>query len=133
MWRVKAATAVTEIGQGIQLNPGNLEAYVLLGRALFVLPNLTAAQIDEFTPGAVPGPEGVPVRLYRAALYGRLSEREACAKEFRMLLADPGLSDDTRRTTLRQYAGAMERLDARRIEQLAEARDYAGAFAIISG
>jgi tetratricopeptide (TPR) repeat protein len=128
----EAVTAVTEIRQAIQLNPGNLEAYLLLGRALFVLPNLTAAQIDELTPGVVPGPEGQPVRLYRAMLYDRLHERDACAKEFRALLADSGLSDDLRRIALRQYAGAMERLDGRRIEQLAEAKDYAGAWAVIS-
>ncbi|MBS0631585.1 MAG: hypothetical protein JSS11_06700 [Verrucomicrobia bacterium] len=128
----EAVTSVTEIRQAIQLNPGNLEGYQLLGRAFFVLPKLTAEQVDELTPGAVPGPEGVPVRLYRTMLYSRLGQRDPCAQEFRAILADPAIPDETRRVIVRQYATEVNRIDAKRIQKCVEAEDYAGAFAIIS-
>lgn len=127
-----AATALTEIRRALELNPGSLEAYRLLGRALFVLRNPTAAQVEELAAGAVPGPDGLSVRLYRAMLYSRLGRRDRCVKEFRTLLSEPWMTDDVREKVLEQYAGEMERLDIQKVEKLAEARDYAGAFAVIS-
>jgi len=92
-----AAEAIAEIRDALAIEPRNLEAYRLLGRALFVSPKLAENDIEELTPGIVPGRDGAYVRFYRALLYSRLNLSEQAAADFKAIAADPAVPSQDRK------------------------------------
>ncbi|WP_175414719.1 tetratricopeptide repeat protein [Nibricoccus aquaticus] len=92
-----AAEAIAEIREVIALEPQNLHAYRLLGRALFLAPKLAEKDLDELTPGLVPGDAGSHVRYYRALLYARLNIFDRATDDLNTIVADPSVSANERR------------------------------------
>ena len=87
-----AAKAIGEIREVLSREPRNLDAYALLGRALFVSNKLNAKDLDELSPGIVPGDDGARVRFYRALLFLRLNQINRAAEDLRAIIADPSVS-----------------------------------------
>lgn len=90
-------TAIGEIKKALELNPGNLQAYRLLGRAFYILPKLMEDQLAELTPALVAGADGCGVRYYRALLYERLGKLDPCMNELRLIIDDPDASQWNKR------------------------------------
>lgn len=97
--------ALTEIHQAIRLNPGNGDAYRLMGRALFVHPKPTREQLAGLTPGLASGPGSDVVLLYRGLVEERLEMWSEAAADYRRLVEAKATGPSTRRN-------AAERLDA---------------------
>ncbi len=88
--------AIGEIKKALELNPSSMEAYRLLGRAFYILPQLTEERLAELTPALVSGADGCGVRFYRALLYERLGKLDLCASDLRIILEDRDISQWTR-------------------------------------
>jgi len=88
--------AIGEIEKALELNRSNMDAYRLLGRAFYILPQLTEERLAELTPALVTGAEGCNVRLYRALLYERLEKLKLCASDLQLILDDPDVSQRTK-------------------------------------
>lgn len=84
-----AMESVAEIRKALALSPGNPEAYTLLGRAFFLAPDITEADIAELTPGISRGTAGGKVRYYRALLYKRFEKYADYVAELREIVQDP--------------------------------------------
>jgi len=82
-------TAIDEIEHALVLNPGNMWAYRLLGRAFYILPKLTEERLAELTPGLVNGADGCSARFYRALLYERLEMLGPCMNDLLLIINDP--------------------------------------------
>jgi tetratricopeptide (TPR) repeat protein len=82
-------TAISEIKKALELNPSNMQAYRLLGRAFYILPKFTEEQLAELTPALVNGADGCSVRYYRALLYERLEKLDQCIGDLRLIVDDP--------------------------------------------
>ena len=84
-----AAKAIGEIREVLSREPRNPDAYALLGRALFVSNKLNAKDLNELSPGIVPGEAGARVRFYRALLFLRLNQINHAAEDLRAIISDP--------------------------------------------
>lgn len=99
--------ALAAVRQAIALDPGNEESYRILGRALFVAPKVTVADIEELSRGIPGTEEGARVRFYRGLLYDRLDmavERDA---DLRALADDERADTQTRRNARERLAKAI--------------------------
>jgi len=123
-----AAQAIDELHRALDLAPGESEAYRLLGRAYYVSPTLSPAQIEELNPGISRGARGEAVRYYRALLYLRIENTPAAIADFRAIASDPSVTEQIREGALdtmsRQLVGAASRKvqDALHEEHYDEAR-----------
>ena len=72
-----ADTAVRELRQALELDPGNGDAYRALGRAFFLAERITPENVEELTPGLAAAGVGPWVRCYRALLERRLGRIDA--------------------------------------------------------
>lgn len=90
-----AALALEEIRAALRLFRGNPDAYRLLGRAFFILPKVTDADIAELSAGVGSGEDGEAVRFYRALLYSRLGKKGEYRADLEQILADPDSDQDT--------------------------------------
>jgi tetratricopeptide (TPR) repeat protein len=97
--------AIKEIKQALELAPGNIEAYRLLGRAFYILPKLTEDRLTDLNPAMVSGADGCVVRFYRALLYQRLGKLPQCVNDLQTIINDPDALQRTKQ-------GAQERLAA---------------------
>lgn len=113
-----AAVAIDEIHHALQLNPGNPEAYRLLGRAYFVAPTVTADQAAELNPGVSLGEAGERVRFYRALVYERLERTDEAIADLRQIAADPDVSETDRRRAQSRLATEILQSAYKRIEPL---------------
>ncbi len=86
---IGAEEALSEIKKAIVLDPGSTEAYVLLGRALYLVPELQPAQVDGLSRAVARGAAGESIRYYRAALYDRLGRSDDALADYRQIVADP--------------------------------------------
>lgn len=84
--------AIAEIQKALELNPSSMDAYRMLGRALYILPKLTEDRLADLAPALVSGEEGCSVRYYRALLYQRLEKTEECMSDLRIIVNDPDAS-----------------------------------------
>jgi hypothetical protein len=91
-----AAEAIAEIQEVLTTDPTNLEAYRLLGRALFVAPKLEQQDLEKLSPGIGPGAAGARVRFYRALLHLRLNQPENADEDFRLIADDPTVPNNDR-------------------------------------
>ncbi len=123
--------AIVELRRALQLNPGSASTYRLLGRAFYVAPTLTDADIAELSAGVTRGDDGQLVRYYRALLHSRLHHREECARDFRAILADPDISNQFRQSAQHQFVQEIVSADAKQVERFARDHDYAAAFELI--
>ena len=124
---IAAVTAADELRRAIALNPGSAEAYRLLGRALYVSPQVTLDQIAELSRGVFLGESGPSIRLYRAGLYDRLNQTEDAVKDLRHILVDPDVSPQIQRLAELQLAGLSFQRDRKRVEVEVKANDHAAA------
>ncbi|MDD2762630.1 MAG: hypothetical protein PHE83_01495 [Opitutaceae bacterium] len=128
---IPAEKAKAEIRRAIELDPGNGEAYRLLGRAFLVARHVTTAEIDELAPGVAAAKQGAWVRYYRALLYWRLGQVDACQADFQRIIDDPQAQDDARNMA-RQQSERM-RIEAVRLEvkRLVEERKFSAALELV--
>jgi tetratricopeptide (TPR) repeat protein len=90
-------TAISEIKKALELNPSNMQAYRLLGRAYYILPSFTEERLADLTPALVDGADGCSVRYYRALLYERLEKLEQCIGDLHLIIDDPHASQWNKR------------------------------------
>jgi tetratricopeptide (TPR) repeat protein len=102
-------TAVSEIEKALALNPGNMRAYRVLGRAFYILPKFTEERLAELTPALVKGADGCSARFYRALLYERLEMLDPCMSDLRLIIDDP----DALQWTIRAAQERLARVKAR--------------------
>lgn len=126
-----AAIAINELRQAIRLNPGDADAYRLLGRAFFVSPDLTPTHIAELSQGVFLGEEGQLVRIYRAALYNRLDQLEEAQNDLRLVIADPDVSPRNRQIAQERLASYRFERDVKGVQAHVKAHDYAAAREIL--
>lgn len=69
-----AATALAEIRRALEIDPRNEEAYRLLGRALFVRPEIAPTDLALLDPGLQLGDTRGSIRYYRALVLKRLKQ-----------------------------------------------------------
>lgn len=127
-----AMTAINELRQAIRLNPGSAEAYQALGRAFYVAPRLAPENVAELSQGVFLGEQGAVVQIYRAALYYRLDQLDDALDELRQALKNPDLGPSNRDAAQRRIAAYLFNRDAKRIDALVRAKDYAGAREILT-
>jgi hypothetical protein len=127
-----ATTAVEELRQAVKLNPASAEAYRLLGRAFFVLPQISEADVAELSKGSFSGDAGQPVRLYRALLYSRLGRRDDYLAELRQIAHDPEISTRIRESVADQLTTELLNADIAKVETFATAKNYAAAREVIA-
>ena len=123
-----ADKALAEIRRAIALDPGNDDAYRLLGRALFVAARVTAANLDELAPGLTSPALGPTVRCYRGLLLQRLARTDEALADYQQVLAATGADGRVQRLAKVQAEGI--RFDQIRVEveQKTQAGDFAAAF-----
>lgn len=126
-----AEEALTEVRRAILLNPGDAEAYVLLGRALFAAPQLSPEDLSALDPALRAPTFGLSVRYYRALLLQRLGQHEASVSTLREVLDDPGLAAAARQEMSASYSRLRVSWVHDRIQTLLRARDYPAALALI--
>lgn len=91
-----AAEAIAQIETVLADDPTNLDAYRLLGRALFVAPKITEQDLEKLSPGIGPGAAGARVRYYRALLYLRLNQPEKAREDLRLIADDSSVPNNDR-------------------------------------
>jgi len=123
--------SVEELRQAIKLSPGDGEAFRLLGRAFFVQPKITDAEVAELSPGIVAGESGGAVRYYRALLYSRLGRMGESYADLRGIISDPLLPDELRGTAKRALSSEILKADARRIQTFLQEKNYSAARATV--
>jgi hypothetical protein len=84
-----ADKAIADLRRALQLNPGNMEAYRMLGRAFFLRPEVSAEHVEELSAGVGPGDESGHVRYYRSLLLGRLKRNADFQNDLEALLQSP--------------------------------------------
>ena len=123
--------ALGEVRQALKFNPGDGEAYVLLGRALYVSETLTAADLAELTPGFGSRDRGFLVKYFHALLLLRLDQYPEAVAELRQLLQDDTVPADKRQELLHNFAAQNFGLVKTRVEQQVHARDFDAARALL--
>lgn len=73
-----------------------MQAYRILGRAFYILPQFTEERLAELAPALVAGAEGCGVRYYRALLFERLEMLDGSMSDLRLILNDPDVSQWTK-------------------------------------
>lgn len=101
-----ADKALADIRRALAIDVHDLNAYSILGRALYLSPNLASAQLDELAPGIALGDPTGAIRFYRALLHARLNNAEAYAAELQDLASARGVLP----VVQRQAAERLQRL-----------------------
>jgi tetratricopeptide (TPR) repeat protein len=124
--------SLAEIRQAIRLNPGSIEAYRLLGRALFLHPKPTKEHAVELSRGVAPGAEGGAVQFYRALLYERLEMNTEYGADLAQLVAAKATSSSVRRLAKERLESEGFRRTQEEVEKLAKEKNYAEARAVVA-
>lgn len=119
--------ALAEIRQALKLNPGDGEAYYLLGRALYVSESVSADDLAGLAPGLDSPDYGFLVRLYHALIELRLDQYAVALGQLRDLLRDTTVAPEKRQAALHDFAAQNFGLVRVRVESLVRARDFAAA------
>jgi tetratricopeptide (TPR) repeat protein len=94
---------LSELRIALQLDPGNPQAYQLLGRAFYLAPELPVGAIEELSRGVGPGFEGLRLRLYRGTLFWKRQQDHAAAREdFAAVAHSPEVPTELRREARNQ-------------------------------
>jgi len=105
-------TAIGEIKKALELNPSNMQAYRLLGRAFYILPQFTEERLAELTPALTTGADGCGVRFYRALLYERLEKLDQSLGDLRLIIKDPDVSQWTKHSAQNRLASIEGKIKA---------------------
>jgi len=124
---VPAEIALTEVRRALALDPGSGEAYVLLGRALYVAPRISGTDVDELTPGLAAPELGPFVRYYRALLLRRLGRTEECLDDLRSIKDSPHVAEDLRSLARTTSEDVLYDAVFREVKPLVARHDFAGA------
>jgi tetratricopeptide (TPR) repeat protein len=124
--------ALRDIRVAIKLNPGSDEAYRLLGRAFFLRREVTSDAIDEISKGVRPAGLGAYAQLYRALIYSRLGNTEACLADLDSLRMSPEVPDKVRALAQNQMTKEVVQRDAPRVGELIKNKRYDEAREIIA-
>lgn len=120
-----------EVRQALKLNPGDGEAYMLLGRALYGSEAITAVDLAELTPGFESRDHGLLVRYYYALLELRLDQYADAVAQVRQLLQDETVPASKRRDLLRGFAAQNFGLVKARVERQVHEKDFDAAKALL--
>ena len=128
-----AEQAAAEIRRALGLSPGNPEAYQLLGRALYLSPNIAAADVEDLRRGIARSESGARVQYYRALLYQRLGRTAEYVADLRAV-ADNPLAPSLLRDAARKAAGIpdFDQLVAT-VEALTQKQQFEAALAAVDG
>lgn len=126
-----AATAVEELRAAIALDPGSTDAWRMLGRAFFVLPQVTDDHLAELARGLQPGAAGLDIRLYHALVAKRLGHFDLAMADLQQNVDEPNATLHQRDEAHRQRAWLRLERDQPRILAFANAGDFAAARQLI--
>lgn len=122
-----AALALAEVRRALALDPGSLEAARLLGRTLYVLPQITDENLAELGALIPPGADGLAVRFYHGMLAQRLGHFGAASADFHAIETEPNALPVMRRQAAAQRVWLLQARDRQMIAPLLDAHDFAGA------
>jgi 2-oxo-4-hydroxy-4-carboxy--5-ureidoimidazoline (OHCU) decarboxylase len=125
------ATAIQEIRRALVLDPGNTDAYVLLGRAFYVAPTVTEKDIAELKPGLNAGSDGPKVRFYRALLYHRLNQLDRSVAELGAVATDSRAEPSLQAAAISQARREIFDRDRKKVEQAVRAGNFEAAEALL--
>lgn len=123
--------ALAEIRQALKLNPGDGEAYMLLGRALFVSETVTEADLTEVVPGFHSPDYGFLAQFEHALLQLRLDHYDEAVAALRRLLQDETIAAEKRKIMLQNFAAQNFNLVKTRVELQVHSRDFELAQALL--
>jgi tetratricopeptide (TPR) repeat protein len=82
-------TALAEIHRALELNPGDMRAWQILGRAYFVAEKPSEEGVGELTRAITDDESGQSIRYYRGLLYGRLGKTTEAIADFNAVMDNP--------------------------------------------
>jgi tetratricopeptide (TPR) repeat protein len=94
--RQNAATALAEIHRAIELEPGDIRARKLLGRAYFAVGEASEAGLAELSQAVTNDEDGLEMRYYRGRLYHLLGRETEAKADFDEVLRDPATTPNLR-------------------------------------
>ncbi len=110
--------ALREIRHALELNPGSSEAYRLLGRTFWLLPELAGSYVDELSAGITAGEAGSRVRYYRALLYFRLGKTDESFADLQQIIDNAEVSVTDRNRAKERLAFEHYAIDRKKVNQL---------------
>lgn len=122
-----AALALGEIRRALALDPGNLEAARLLGRALYVLPKVADDDLAGLGALIPPGGDGAPARFYHSMLCYRLGHLDDAIVDLHTIETDPAVLPAMQRQAAAQRARMIAERDRQALAPLLQAHDFAAA------
>lgn len=120
----RAEEALREIRRAVELNPQSPEAYRVLGRVLFVAPDVSAQDVEQLERGVSRGPTGQAVRYYRALLHERLGNRTEYVRDLRDVYSDPFVLPSVRKNVAERLVKAEFEPLRQEVEPLVQARRF---------
>jgi tetratricopeptide (TPR) repeat protein len=128
---VPAEQALAEIRRAVTINPGDGEAYELLGRALYAVTNPTEAELRELEPGLASPQHGTSVGYYRAMVQQRLGQHEEAAASIREVIGRKQVPVLTREGLLKNFLNLRAYWVSQQVEKLLKTSDYLQARALV--
>lgn len=128
---VPAEQALAEIRRAVTINPGDGEAYQLLGRALYAVANPTEAELRELDPGLASPQHGTSVGYYRAMVQQRLGQHEEAAASIREVIGRKQVPVLTREGLLKNFLNLRAHWVSQQVDKLLKASDYPRARALV--
>lgn len=127
-----ATIAVEELRRAISLNRGNAEAYQLLGRAFYVMPELANDHVEELSRGVFMGEQSQLIRLYRSGLYSRLHQTEKAVADLRHVIAASDISPQNRSYAQERLAALMFERDLKIVESHLKEKNHGAAREVLT-
>ncbi len=97
-----ADESLGEIRRLLEIHPGNPEAYVALGRALYLRPTISDEHIKELGVGVGPADDTGQARFYRVLLFERLQRYAEALDDLKVLLEAPRTAPSVRQQAQRR-------------------------------
>lgn len=120
-------TAIAELRRALEIDPRNEEAYRLLGRALFVRPQIAEADLGLLDPGIQLGDTKGGIRYYRALVLGRLKQDAAYQEALAALSVSDTVQPDIREEAANRLGREVFNALLDQVEKLAAAGNFAEA------
>jgi tetratricopeptide (TPR) repeat protein len=122
-----ADKALSDVRQAIQLSPGNIQAYRLMGRALFLRPEVSFEHVDELSVGIGPADDDGQVRFYRSFLFERLKRFEEAKTDLELLVTSPRTGPAIRQQSEQRLHQMAFNKTVDRVNELARQRKFGEA------
>ena len=120
-------TAIEEIQHTLGLDPGDMRAWRLLGRAYFVAKDAHEEGIAELSRAVTGEAEGIHVRYYRGLLYSRLGKNAEAHADLAQVIGDTRTPSSLRSFAASYKAHLQLEEDRPAIQQLVREGHYAEA------